>query len=162
MIMQTRTKHNIDLHQPADPPIPPPAHFDEHEMAIAKPVQPLPNGHWRKQPAGLRILFFRHVNLICMVIAAFAICGVLANTFAEKSSLEIAKDARTEAVDESTADLPVAEAPSMSPAAGVVGPHDRKMRNRSSLRVRRPMPSWAFETGLDDGRRRPRLVGVIH
>jgi hypothetical protein len=161
MMMQTMTKHKEDLHHPGDPPVPPPAHFDEHEMAIAKPVQPLSNRRWRRQATDLRILFFRHVNLICMVIAAFAICGVLANTFAEKSSLEVAKDDRTEAVDESTADLPVAEAPSMSPAAGVVGPH-RKMRNRSSLRVRRPMPSWAFEPGLDDGRRKPRLVAIIH
>ena len=158
--MPTITKHNDDLHRPGDPPVPPPAYFNEHEMAIAKPVQPLPQG-WRRPATDLRILFFRHVNLICMVIAAFAICGVLANTFADrKSSMEVARDESTEPVDDSTADA--AAAAPMSPAAGVVSPQSRKIRNHSIRRLRRSMPMWEFNPGLDDGRPRPRLVGTIH
>jgi hypothetical protein len=159
MIMQTITKHNYEPQQPAAPPIPPPAHFDEHEMAIAKPVQPLPNRRWHRQATNLRSLFFRHVNLFCLVIAAFAICGVLANTFADmKSSVEVARDERAEPVDDSTPEASAAEASPMIPALSVARPHAR-IRNHSIRRVRRPMPVWDLEPPVET---RPRLVGTIH
>lgn len=157
--MQTITVHNYEPQQPAAPPIPPPAHFDEHEMAMAKPVQPLANRRWPRQPTNLRILFFRHVNLFCLVIAAFAICGVLANTFADmKSPVEVARDEHTEPVDD-TSEASAAEASPMTPAAAVASPHARRVRNHSIRRVRRPMPVWDLEPPVET---RPRLVGIIH
>src|SRR5262249_20680421 len=158
MIMQTKIKGNDRIDQFDPPPVPPPAHFDEREIARAKQVQPLAG--IRKQPfAGQRR------SVMALIVVGLATSVALADAFINLSPAWPAE--RVDNVESPSQALapPATEEVSSTyqqPEADSVRTSRRRSRSSRRWEWQWERPAFGLDDTNDDGKPKARLVDIIH
>jgi len=159
--MQTEIKDN-GIRQIDDPPVPPPAHFNEHDMAQARPVQPLLRTRTRRLlNRGKR--FAGVAAVLPVILVAFSISFALATALMNWSASPPADKSDNEPVSQSLAATGDEEMDSADKSTVEIGrPQKRRGHSSRHLERIRARPIFDSDDEDDNGRPRARLVSVIH